>query len=126
MDLSPFFKSIVEQDDQAIVVCDTMHTVIYMNPAAVEEYNRRGGANIVGMSLFDCHNPQSGEKIRKVVDWFAKDKDNNVVHTFYNEKRNMDFYMVALRDDSGELIGYYEKHAYRGKDTMPFYDMGEE
>jgi hypothetical protein len=31
--------------------------------------------------------------------------------------------MVALRDDAGELIGYYEKHEYRNKETSELYDM---
>ena len=31
--------------------------------------------------------------------------------------------MIALRDDNGELIGYYEKHEYRTKDETPFYEM---
>ena len=121
MDLSPFFKSIIDQDEEAIVICDTNHIVVYMNPAAVDEYSERGGAGIVGLHIFDCHSSKSNELIRDVVDWFAKDKRNNVVHTFFNEKRNMDFYMIALRDDDGELIGYYEKHSSRTKDTMPFY-----
>ena len=30
--------------------------------------------------------------------------------------------MVALRDE-GKLIGYYEKHEYRDRETMKFYDM---
>ena len=33
--------------------------------------------------------------------------------------------MVALRDDDGVLIGYYEKHEYRSGEIMPFYDMSE-
>ena len=31
--------------------------------------------------------------------------------------------MVALRDDSGKLIAYYEKHEYRNRETMKMYDM---
>ena len=34
-------------------------------------------------------------------------------------------YMVALRDDSGTLIGYYEKHEYRDRETMERYDYGD-
>jgi hypothetical protein len=45
------------------------------------------------------------------------------VHTFRNEKENKDVYMIALRDDEGELIGYYEKHEYRNIETMKLYDM---
>jgi hypothetical protein len=37
--------------------------------------------------------------IVKVLDWFAKSKDNNIVYTFKNVKENKDVYMVALRDD---------------------------
>lgn len=31
-------------------------------------------------------------------------------------------YMVALRDDNGALIGYYEKHEYRNRETTGFYE----
>jgi len=123
MDLSPFFKSIVDQDDAPIVVCDTMHIVVYMNPAAIEHYNERGGAGIIGLHIFDCHSGKSNEIIRKVVDWFAASKDNNKVHTFYNNLQNKDVYMVALRDDEGELIGYYEKHESRNRDQSGFYEF---
>ena len=33
-------------------------------------------------------------------------------------------YMVALLDDAGKLIGYYEKHEYRNRETMKLYDIG--
>ena len=45
--------------------------------------------------------------------WFADSKEHNMIHTFYNEKQNKDVYMVALRDEDGELLGYYEKHEFR-------------
>ena len=44
------------------------------------------------------------------------------MYTFHNEKQNKDVYMVALRD-SGKLIGYYEKHEYRDRETMKMYDL---
>ncbi len=31
--------------------------------------------------------------------------------------------MIALRDGSGKLIGYYEKHEYRNRETMEMYKM---
>ena len=31
--------------------------------------------------------------------------------------------MVALRDEDGSLIGYYEKHEYRKPEAMKRYDM---
>lgn len=116
-------KSIIDQDLCAVVVCDTQHTIVYMNPAAVKNYEKYGGAAILGQSLMNCHNPQSREKIETVLAWFGKSTENNRVHTFFNEKQNKDGYMIALRDEEKNLIGYYEKHEYRDKDTTPFYEM---
>ncbi len=75
----------------------------------------------MGSSLLDCHNKASNEKIEQVVEWFGKSPDNNRVYTFYNQKENKDVYMIALRDGSGKLIGYYEKHEYRNRETAEFY-----
>ena len=55
MDLNLFFKSIVEQDKEAVVICNLQHEIIYMNPAAVSRYAKRGGADLVGRSLLNCH-----------------------------------------------------------------------
>ena len=123
MELSKFFKSIIDQDRCAVVICNLEHEIIYMNPAAVERYAKRGGAALVGKSLMDCHNPESVEKIRKVVTWFAQSRENNIVYTYYNEKENKDVYMIALRDEDGTLIGYYEKHEYRNRETAKKYDL---
>lgn len=123
MGLNAYFKSVLEMDNAAVVICDINHKIIYMNPAAIKTYSKWGGEKILGQSLFECHNERSCEIIKNVVDWFLKSKDNNKVHIFYNEKQAKDEYMIALRDDNGELIGYYEKHEYRTKDETPFYEM---
>lgn len=109
--LDLYFKSIVEQDRCAVVICDLNDIIIYMNPAARERYKKHG--EIVGKSIMDCHNEQSQAKIREVVEWFKQSADNNVIFTYHNPKENKDVYMVALRGENNELIGYYEKHEYR-------------
>ncbi len=121
MTIPELFKSVLDQDDMPVVICDLQHIVVYMNPAAVEHYVRYGGNSILGRSIFDCHNERSREMIEKVVGWFAADRGNNKVHTFYNSKLDKDVYMIALRNDRGELIGYYEKHESRVRDDSPFY-----
>lgn len=117
-----FFKSLVDQDRCPVVICDLKSEILYMNPSAVENYAKWGGSRLIGKSLLDCHNPQSQEKIQKVLDWFAEEESHNIVYTFHNEKQNKDVYMVALRD-GGKLIGYYEKHEYRNPETMKLYDL---
>ena len=113
MNLSVFFKSIIDSDVAPIVVCNTEHEIIYMNPTAIKRYAKRGGAELIGKSLLDCHNADSNDKIKVVVSWFSESPENNRIFTFRNPKENKDVYMIALRDDSGSLIGYYEKHECR-------------
>ena len=113
MNLTPYFKSIIDQDVASVVICNLKHEIIYMNPKAVESYHKWGGEALLGKSLMNCHNPKSKEIIEKVVAWFEEDK----------EKQAKDVYMVALRDEDGTLIGYYEKHEYRARDEEPYYNF---
>ena len=112
-----FFKGVLEQDEAPVVICDLDHTVVYMNRAAIARYH----VDLTGKSLKNCHNAASNEKIDRVVEWFTKSNNNNKIYTSYNEKENKDVYMVALRDKDGTLIGYYEKHEYRNRETEPLY-----
>ena len=121
--LSPYFKSIVDQDRLSIVICDLEHTIIYMNPAAIEDFHKYGGATLIGKSLLNCHNADSNTKIHQIIDWFATDPSHNIVYTSHNEKKLKDIYVIALRDEDGTLIRYYEKHEYRTPETMKTYDL---
>ena len=51
--LSTYFKSILEQDRAAVVICNLQHEIIYMNPAAVTNYAKWGGYSLIGKSLLD-------------------------------------------------------------------------
>ncbi len=123
MELFSYFKSVMEQDNAPVVICDLDHTIIYMNTSAVKHYEKRGGSALVGKSVLDCHNQKSCEMIHRVVAWFKQSEDNNSIHTFYNKKENKDVYMIALRDEDNRLIGYYEKHEYRTPDSEKFYNL---
>ncbi len=123
IDLNEVYKSVLEADKAAVVICDLDHAIIYMNSAAIKRYEKWGGEKLVGQSLLNCHNDKSREMIIKVLEWFKASKDNNIVYTSYNAKENKDVYMVALRNGDGELIAYYEKHEYRNRETMKMYNM---
>lgn len=125
MELAQFFKSIVDEDKNAVVICDVNHIIIYMNPAACERYGKRGGASLIGRNLLDCHNEQSREMICKVLEYFQANPSHNRIYTYHNEKENKDVYMIALRNVEGKLIGYYEKHEYRNRESEPFYHFDE-
>lgn len=121
MELTQFFKSILNEDKSAIVICDINHRIIYMNPAACNRYSNRGGASLIGKSLLDCHNNESVNMINKIIEWFQASELHNRMYMYYNEKENKDVYMIALRDEQGALLGYYEKHEYRSRETEPAY-----
>lgn len=60
--LEQFFKSVLEQDEAAVVLCDLNHTIVYMNPAAAKRYVTRGGYKLVG--YYEKHgyrNPEPGK-----------------------------------------------------------------
>lgn len=126
MELSVFFKSVIDQDRAPVVLCDLDHIIIYMNPAAVRNYAKRGGEKLIGQSLLACHNPHSQELIQRTIAWFRESPEHNIIYEFHNEKDNRDIYTVALRDANGALIGYYEKHEYRNPETANPFVFGDE
>ncbi|WP_124098557.1 PAS domain-containing protein [Ruminococcus sp. Marseille-P6503] len=111
MELSIIFKGVIDGDEQPVVICNLEHEIIYMNPAAVKRYESAGGAGLVGKSLLNCHNPRSVEIIRRNIDMMSRDKSVNRIFEVHSTRHggNNDVYTVAVRDESGELIGYYEK-----------------
>lgn len=113
----------MEMDKAPIVICNLEHEIIYMNPGAIERYAQQGGAELLGKSLLDCHNERANEMIKRVLAWFEESAEHNIIHTFKNKAENKDVYMVALRDDDKNLIGYYEKHEYRNAETAKLYDF---
>ena len=119
MDKNIFFKSLIDADRAPVVICDLEHTVVYMNAAAISRYH----VDLTGKSIKVCHNADSNEKIDRVLVWFLESRENNCVYTSRNDKENKDVYMVALRDGDGNLIGYYEKHEYRNRETAELYKM---
>ena len=118
-----FYKSVLDMDKAPVVLCDLEHKVVYMNKTAIERYSKQGGAALLGKSLLNCHPPKAREIITEVLEWFAADPEHNVIYEFRNDEENKDVYMVALRDDEGKLIGYYEKHEYRNRETAKLYDF---
>ena len=115
--LNKLLKSVLDQDLAPVVVCDIDDIIVYMNPSAIERYHK----DLTGKSIKDCHPPKANEMIDKVVAWFKQNKNNNIIYTYRNEKETKDVYMVALRDDDGKLIGYYETHEYRNRETVGLY-----
>ena len=123
MDNQVYLKSFLDADLSPIIMCDINYNVVYMNDLAAKCYESYGGKELVGKSLLSIHNAECLFKITEVAHWFSMSKDNNVVRTFYNEKTDSDLYMIAIRDEVGNLIGFSEKQEKRNKSDISFYQF---
>ena len=97
--LHKLFKSVMEQDKAPIVICDSEHTIVYMNTAAIERYHK----DLTGQSIKKCHNEKSDELIDKVVLWFKESAENNIVYTYNNEKKTRMFIWLPCAMKMGSL-----------------------
>ena len=87
-----------------VLFADIKHTVVYMNSAAVDHYT--GGESLMGTSLLDCHNEDSQKKMIEVLAALRAGEEERLISD--DEKRRI--YMRAVRDEAGEVVGYYERY----------------
>ena len=57
----------------AVTVCDKKGKILYMNDKACKTFEKYGGEDLVGKSLFDCH-PESANNTLK--DMIVSEKSN--------------------------------------------------
>lgn len=91
-----------------IVFVDKDHIIRYLNKTArYHYYEVRGYGELVGKSIFDCHNEKSREMIISAVEKL-KNHGNEIFLGV--SVRNERFYLNPVRDENGELIGYFERY----------------
>lgn len=56
----------------AITVCDTEAIILYMNDRSVSTFQKYGGSDIIGTSLFLYHHGASAVKLRELLDTQSK------------------------------------------------------
>ena len=123
MEIDKYLRAFVETDMNQIVICDTNHIIVYMNKVAIEKFSDLGGADLIGKSLMQYLGVETQSRIEAIVSWFSESPDNNWVYTYINEASQTDMYAVALRDENGNLIGYYEKRRSTFPETEELYHM---
>ena len=100
MDKQNIIESILETLPKSIVAVDRNHVITYMNRAARDEHT-----NLVGKSLFDCHNEKSAKKI---LDISSRLEAGEEVITLREQDGFIKSYFKAVRKNQGEFAGYYE------------------
>lgn len=100
-------KSILDSLPFPIVFADMDHIIRFLNKRAeFHYYNERGYKDLIGKSLFDCHNDKSKDAIIKIVE---KLRDHGREVLLRVSDRNERMYVTPVRNDEGEMIGYYER-----------------
>ncbi len=100
-------KCILDAIPAPVVFVDTDHVIRFLNrKAEFHYYKERGYQDLIGKSIFGCHNEKSKEAILNI---FEKFKKNGAEVFLKVNARNERVYMTPVRDDSGELIGYFER-----------------
>ena len=87
-----------------LLFADTAHTIRYMNKAAIAYYSE--GEKHLGRSLLDCHNEQSQQIIIETLAAMRTGLEERLITD--NEKHRI--YMRAVRDENGQVLGYYERY----------------
>ena len=89
-----------------VVFADTEHIIRYMNKAAVANYGRKWGYELIGKSLLDCHSARSIETIIEIFEAMRNGEEERIISD--NAKHRV--YMRAVRNHDGTLIGYTERY----------------
>jgi DUF438 domain-containing protein len=104
VDNSDICLAILDSLVTPVVFVDRQHCIRYLNSAGKKQYSKYG--NILGKSIFDCHNPGSIQKIKDIYVQLLSGAEEEI----YTEKENVRIYMRAVRDCNGNLLGYYERY----------------
>jgi DUF438 domain-containing protein len=90
-----------------IVFVDDQHIIRYINPSAKEKYGKRGTPDLVGNSIFLYHNEKSNEIILEIFESFRNGEEERFLVVNQTSQK---VFMRAVRDEQGNVIGYYERY----------------
>ena len=107
MNREEMFEAILDSIPYRIVFVDTDHIIRYLNKEARHHYyDVRGYNELVGKSIFECHSEKSKEMLIAAVEKLRN--HGNEIYlgvSVYNERK----YINPVRNEKGELIGYFER-----------------
>ena len=108
MDETTIMRAILDSYATPIVFVDDQYIIRFMNRYARYHYcTERGYGELIGKSLFDCHNEEkSRERITAAFEGMKKDGKERFIGV---NVRNQRIYMQPVRAQDGKLIGFFER-----------------
>ena len=67
-----------------VTIADENGRISFLNDLAVEHYGDRGGETLLGTDIYDCHNPESQEKIRAL---YGRYRAGDLTPTRYHQEK---------------------------------------
>jgi len=99
-----FLESLLNSIKDPILVADANHIVQYINNAAIKHYEE--GERLLGSDLLECHNEASQRMMIEILAQMQRGLEEKLITD--NEKYRI--FMRAVRDEDGNLIGYFERY----------------
>ncbi len=90
-----------------VVFVDTDHIIRYMNREAKYHYYQvRGYSDLIGRSIFECHSEKSREALIAAVEKLKRHGNEIYLGVSVRNERK---YINPVRNEKGELVGYFER-----------------
>lgn len=108
MEKIEMLEGILDSYPYPIVFVDNEYIIRYMNRnARYHYYEERGYKELIGKSLFECHN--SEHSIEKIKNSWKQMKKNGKEIFVTITSRNQRVYMQGVKDYNGNWIGFIER-----------------
>ena len=121
IDLTDFFKGIVDSEEGPIVICNLDYRIVYVNPKADVYYEPV--KPLAGKLLATLMDEEMMSKVVMSVEWFKEDVKNNKVFALHDKVNNMDMYILSIRNSKNELIGFYGRREDRTPEQGKEFDL---
>ncbi len=94
-------KGILNSYPYSIVFVDNEYIIQFMNEKAQSRHK-----DLIGKSIFDCHNEKS---IQKIKEYYEEIKANEKEKFVFVNSKNQRVYMQGVKNEKGEWIGFIER-----------------
>ena len=123
MEMLTYFEGLINVRQSPVVMCDRDGRILFMNKFALKSYEKYGGEKMIGQLLRNYCSMEDYSKVEMMIEWFKENEENNVVFTHHDNTTNRDVYVVAIRDNKNEFIGFTGAHEFRTPETCEPYKL---
>lgn len=112
------YRGILNAYPYPVVFVDNSYTIRYINQyATYYYYTKRGYENLIGKSLFACHD--MAESQARIEQSYEKMKRDGKPRFLSVTPDNLRLYMQPVKDEAGNWIGFFERFELNQQISFP-------